>query len=552
MANSTTHLNQLISSQAQKEVTINELFDAMSPAALYGRNALTTGGLIWGYYGGTFKTLTIANGTVTLTASTTNYVEADYATGVVTVNTTGFTGNYVKKPLYSIITNTTAPTSFIDFREPEMPIATTSVFGGVKLGSSMVVDGITGAIDMRIATTSVFGAVKIGTSMTVDGSGAINIGTATSSVLGAIKVGSTLAISAGVLDVGVASSGTVGGIKVGSSLSISAGVLDYTLPTATSSVLGGIKIGSTLSIASGVLDYNLPTATSSVLGGIKLGTSLSITSGVVDIVLPTATGSVLGVIKIGSGLSMSTGIASVSIGTSNILELSQNNGTTTGLIYGYNSGTLRVDNIILSIAAGTITLPTSSTSYVELSSAGVVSSNTSSFTADHLPMAIVVTDISSITSVTDKRSIHTLTPAGGYSLPTATPSVLGGVKIGTGLQISSGVLSVGANIAITYGGYSGSSITIDASIADIFEITLTNPTTNINITNGVAGSYIIIKIKQDATGGRALTFTSGILRFGTDLTSITLSSVGNLTDYLGLRYNSATNTFDVVALIKGF
>lgn len=55
----------------------------------------------------------------------------------------------------------------------------------------------------------------------------------------------------------------------------------YSLPTASATVLGGIKVGSNLSIdANGVLSagnsYVLPIASPTVLGGIKVGTNLSI------------------------------------------------------------------------------------------------------------------------------------------------------------------------------------------------------------------------------------------------------------------------------------
>jgi hypothetical protein len=118
MANSTTNLDLIAVSQANKEVTANALLDAASPAMLYGRRAVTTAGLAWGYFGGTASVsgapTAIANGTVTLTASSTNYIEADPATGAVSVNTTGFTSGY--KPLYSVVTGAASVTSYTDLR----------------------------------------------------------------------------------------------------------------------------------------------------------------------------------------------------------------------------------------------------------------------------------------------------------------------------------------------------------------------------------------------------------------------------------------------------
>jgi serine/threonine-protein kinase RsbT len=108
MADSTTNLDLIQQSQTSKEVTANALYDATSPASLYGRRGSTTTGLSWGYYGGNFKSSptgrqSVANGVVALTASTTNYVEADTTTGAVSKNTTGFTSTG-KIPLYKIVT----------------------------------------------------------------------------------------------------------------------------------------------------------------------------------------------------------------------------------------------------------------------------------------------------------------------------------------------------------------------------------------------------------------------------------------------------------------
>jgi len=79
--------------------------------------ASTTSALTWGYYGGGMwvdGVLTaIANGTVALTGSTTNYVEATRA-GVVSKNTSAFTPGSI--PLYTIVTGVSTITSYTDHR----------------------------------------------------------------------------------------------------------------------------------------------------------------------------------------------------------------------------------------------------------------------------------------------------------------------------------------------------------------------------------------------------------------------------------------------------
>lgn len=124
MSGSTTNLDLISASQASKEVTANDLFDAGSPATLYGRRATTTAALTWGYYGGTRVingvATNIANGTVALTANLTNYVEANRATGAVTANTTGFTAG--ADPLYTIVAGASTITSYTDNRTMLVPV----------------------------------------------------------------------------------------------------------------------------------------------------------------------------------------------------------------------------------------------------------------------------------------------------------------------------------------------------------------------------------------------------------------------------------------------
>lgn len=114
---STNLLNQIAVNQAEKEVTANENFAAASPAMLYARNAVTSAGLTWGYTGGRLFGIAVASGTVTLTASATNYVVALKTTGVVsTATTTTNWANTAYVQLYSIVTGATTATSYVDYR----------------------------------------------------------------------------------------------------------------------------------------------------------------------------------------------------------------------------------------------------------------------------------------------------------------------------------------------------------------------------------------------------------------------------------------------------
>jgi hypothetical protein len=119
MADSTTNLDALTQSQSSKEVTVNAALDAMSRAADLKRRASTCSGLTFGFYGtprwyinatATAK----ANGTVTLTASSTRYVAADRALAV-TESATAFPAD--KLALYKTVTGTATVTSYEDHRD---------------------------------------------------------------------------------------------------------------------------------------------------------------------------------------------------------------------------------------------------------------------------------------------------------------------------------------------------------------------------------------------------------------------------------------------------
>jgi hypothetical protein len=119
MADSTSPIDLIASDQAQKEVTANSALNAASPAMLYARRATTSALLTWGFYGGRWNGSSISNGTVALTASTTNYIVADRTTGAVSVSTatTNWDNATDYLRLYSVVTSSTVATSWQDHRQ---------------------------------------------------------------------------------------------------------------------------------------------------------------------------------------------------------------------------------------------------------------------------------------------------------------------------------------------------------------------------------------------------------------------------------------------------
>lgn len=97
-------------------------------------------------------------------------------------------------------------------------------------------------------------------------------------------------------------------------------------------------------------------------------------------------------------------------------------------------------------------------------------------------------------------------------------------------------------------------VLVDASLNDQFSLTLGGNRTLGNPSNapGAGQSQMILfAIRQDGAGNRTLTLDTAY-RFGTDITAITLSTVANKTDYLGVRYSQVDAKWDVISFVKGY
>jgi hypothetical protein len=118
MADSTTNLDTISQTQSAKETTANALFDAASPASVYGRRAATCSGLTWGYYGGRWGGSTIAEGTQVLGTSTTTYMVVLRTTGAVSFSTsaTNWNNTATYARAYKLVTGASSVTSYEDHR----------------------------------------------------------------------------------------------------------------------------------------------------------------------------------------------------------------------------------------------------------------------------------------------------------------------------------------------------------------------------------------------------------------------------------------------------
>lgn len=99
--------------------------------------------------------------------------------------------------------------------------------------------------------------------------------------------------------------------------------------------------------------------------------------------------------------------------------------------------------------------------------------------------------------------------------------------------------------ALTY----GANIAVNASLSNTFTVTLTSTTAQLdNPTNLVDGQTLVFRVKQDATGGRALTFGSAY-DFGTEGSPSLVSSGANILDII-TGVSDGTNIF--CTTLRGF
>lgn len=111
-------MQQLASSQVHAEVVVNENMETLEHQSVFGKRHPATAGLTWGYYGGRWGGASVADGTLSLTASQTNYIVVERATGTISFATTNTNWNnttdYAR--VYLITTNASAVTAVQDHR----------------------------------------------------------------------------------------------------------------------------------------------------------------------------------------------------------------------------------------------------------------------------------------------------------------------------------------------------------------------------------------------------------------------------------------------------
>jgi hypothetical protein len=97
-----------------------------------------------------------------------------------------------------------------------------------------------------------------------------------------------------------------------------------------------------------------------------------------------------------------------------------------------------------------------------------------------------------------------------------------------------------------------STVTTDASSADIFDVTLTGNVTLANPTNPVDGKTLRWRIRQDATGSRTVTLGNKFVVPATATSPLPFSTAANKMDILAATYHAGRDKWDIVAMVPGY
>ena len=115
-------------------------------------------------------------------------------------------------------------------------------------------------------------------------------------------------------------------------------------------------------------------------------------------------------------------------------------------------------------------------------------------------------------------------------------------------KVSASVLRNPHVVALTY----AATLNTDASVGDIFDVTLTGNATLANPTNPTDGKTIRWRIRQDGTGNRAVTLGNKFVIPSSATSPLPFSTAANAMDVLAATYHAGRDKWDVVAFVMGY
>lgn len=93
-------------------------------------------------------------------------------------------------------------------------------------------------------------------------------------------------------------------------------------------------------------------------------------------------------------------------------------------------------------------------------------------------------------------------------------------------------------------------VTVNWALGHIVDIELDKNVT-FTFTGGTNGYRLIMRVKQDSTGGRTVTWPDTV-RYGTDLTSMIVTATASKKDHCGWIYDGDAAKYDAVSHMRGY
>lgn len=284
---------------------------------------------------------------------------------------------------------------------------------------------------------------------------------------------------------------------------------------ASANSLGGVKVGTGLAVTDdGTLSvsatdpYQLPVATTTVLGGVKVGYGLfADTDGTVSVVgggggvggMPSTGGTFTGNVGLKTvdyarvDLGSVTGAATIDLTAANYIQATVAGAVTFSITGAAAAGRAQVFMLeLINGGAFTVTWPASVT----------FPAGTPTFKTSGTDILVFVTDDAGVTWRAGFGLAGTTSGGSGYTLPAATTSALGGVKVGFNLAVTAdGTLSVADKVAtVSYG-------VMDLSAGSYHKLTVSSATT-LSLYNAVSSVVNWFVLEVTNGGAFALTYPS--------------------------------------------
>ncbi len=227
----------------------------------------------------------------------------------------------------------------------------------------------------------------------------------------------------------------------------------YTLPAATSSVLGGVKIGSNISVSAGTislskanvtaaLGYTPPTSNTTYSAG--AGLSLSSTKFTNTAAVYFVKGTQTSATNAWTG-TLPTGVTEYTDGLTINYYLPYAGTSTAATL---NLGSLGAKNVYVGHASSSVTTHYPAGSVIQLTYIASLNSNAggwkvSAYYDSNTQYSDATQSTHGLMTAADKIKLDGIAAgANKYSLPAATSSTLGGVKVGSNISVSSGTISL--------------------------------------------------------------------------------------------------------------